>query len=60
MRSVQPYLAPKHGPAETMDYDSSAYHMFHHMNAEWPCLSFDVIRDALGAKRNKVRACGAS
>lgn len=34
-----------------MDYDSSAYVMFHELGMEWPCLSFDVVRDNLGAMR---------
>jgi len=51
--AVQTYVPGKHAPAETMDYDSSAYHMFHHLNVEWPCLSFDVIRDNLGVRRTK-------
>ena len=38
---------------ETLNYDSSAYSMFHSMRPEWPCLSFDVVKDNLGAKRTK-------
>lgn len=40
-----------------MDYDSSAYIMFHAMNVEWPCMSFDIVRDSLGVKRTQVRIC---
>lgn len=40
-----------------MDYDSSAYVMFHAMNVEWPCMSFDVVRDSLGVKRTQVWIC---
>ncbi len=28
--------------------------MFHSMQLEWPCLSFDVIPDKLGMQRTKV------
>ena len=37
-----------------MDYDNSAYRMYHRLNVEWPCLSFDVIHDNLGAIRRRV------
>jgi ribosome assembly protein RRB1 len=29
--------------------------MLHRMNLEWPCLSFDIIRDNLGYQRTKVQ-----
>jgi len=38
---------------ETLNYDSSAYTMFHRLRPEWPSLSVDVIRDNLGARRTK-------
>jgi len=31
-------------PGEVLVYDRSAYDMLHQLNAEWPCLSFDVVR----------------
>jgi hypothetical protein len=37
---------------EVLDYDSSAYTMYHKMHVEWPCLTFDVVRDAHGANRS--------
>lgn len=40
---------------DQLEYDSSAYDMIHFMKVEWPCLSFDVIRDALGNNRQRVR-----
>ena len=39
---------------EVLDYDSGAYKLYHAMNVEWPCLSFDIIEDRLGQGRTKV------
>jgi ribosome assembly protein RRB1 len=39
---------------EELEYDPSAYIMYHSMRTEWPCLSFDVIRDNLGDNRLRV------
>ena len=36
---------------EQLDYDSTAYLMFHRLRVEWPCLSFDVIPDNLDPLR---------
>lgn len=41
---------------EVLDYDSSAYDMYYAMTAEWPSLSFDIVRDNLGAVRTRVRS----
>ena len=38
---------------ETLDYDPSAYIMYHSMTAEWPCLSFDFMKDGLGDGRQR-------
>jgi ribosome assembly protein RRB1 len=38
---------------ETLEYDPSAYIMYHSMTAEWPCLSFDFMRDGLGDGRQR-------
>mmetsp|Transcript_50760 Transcript_50760/g.99474 ORF Transcript_50760/g.99474 Transcript_50760/m.99474 type:complete len:476 (-) Transcript_50760:238-1665(-) len=38
---------------EEMDYDESAYTAFHRMTVNWPCLSFDCIKDSLGHQRSK-------
>ncbi|KXS13583.1 WD40 repeat-like protein [Gonapodya prolifera JEL478] len=39
------------GPDEVLVVDNSAYEMLHAMSVEWPCLSFDVLRDGLGEDR---------
>lgn len=38
---------------EELEYDSTAYHMYHSLRPEWPCLSFDVMRDSLGTNRSR-------
>jgi len=43
----------KLAPGEELEYDPSAYEMFHSMSTEWPCLSFDVVPDKLGIARTK-------
>ena len=39
---------------EALDYDPSAYVMYHSLQTEWPCLSFDIIKDSLGDNRQRV------
>jgi ribosome assembly protein RRB1 len=38
---------------EQLEYDPSAYVMYHSLKTEWPCLSFDVVRDNLGDDRQR-------
>eukprot|EP00762_Andalucia_godoyi_P000204 ANDGO_02396.mRNA.1 Glutamate-rich WD repeat-containing protein 1 len=38
---------------ETLDYDPTAYNMFHQLRTEWPSLSFDIIRDKFGMARKR-------
>lgn len=38
---------------ETLEYDNSAYTMFHSLKTEWPCLSVAFIKDNLGMQRTK-------
>lgn len=39
---------------EDLEYDPSAYIMYHSMQTEWPCLSFDFLKDTLGDNRQRV------
>ncbi|KAI1349825.1 WD domain-containing protein [Xylaria sp. FL0043] len=34
--------------------DLGTYEMLHSLSTPWPCLSFDIVRDCLGDKREKV------
>jgi len=38
---------------EALEYDSTAYDTYHKLNVQWPCLSFDIMTDSLGAFRRK-------
>lgn len=44
------------GKDEILEPDESVYIMRHTMNVNWPCLSFDVLRDNLGDERQKFPA----
>nr|KAJ3421404.1 ribosome biosynthesis protein rrb1 [Polyrhizophydium stewartii] len=51
-KDVQVYLpGQKLDEGEVLVADQSTYEMLHAMHVEWPCLSFDVARDNLGAGR---------
>ena len=39
---------------ETLECDPSAYVMYHSLKMDWPCLSFDIMRDAYGEGRHRV------
>ena len=39
---------------ENMKYNKSAYNVLFEFHTEWPCLSFDIIPDNLGAVRTTV------
>ena len=44
------------GKDEFLEPDESVYIMRHSMNVNWPCLSFDVLRDNLGDERQRLPA----
>lgn len=41
---------------ESLSPDLSTYEMLHTLTAEWPCLSFNIIRDSLGENRKTYPA----
>ena len=41
---------------EVLVPDQTVYEMLHRMNVAWPCLSFDILRDALGNDRQSYPA----
>ena len=52
------YLPGRHILAkdEILEPDDSVYEMRHVMGVDWPCLSFDVLRDNLGDERQRYPA----
>ncbi|CAL1694149.1 unnamed protein product [Somion occarium] len=46
----------KLGKDEILEPDDSVYVMRHSMNVNWPCLSFDILRDNLGDFRQRFPA----
>ncbi|KAH6916932.1 glutamate-rich WD repeat containing 1 [Coprinopsis sp. MPI-PUGE-AT-0042] len=44
------------GDDEVLEADESVYIMRHAMRVNWPCLSFDVLRDSLGDERRRFPA----
>ena len=44
------------GKDEILEPDDSVYIIRHSMNVNWPCLSFDVLRDNLGDQRQRYPA----
>lgn len=41
---------------EILEPDDTVYIMRHSMNVNWPCLSFDILRDGLGDGRQRYPA----
>eukprot|EP00640_Fibrocapsa_japonica_P002429 CAMPEP_0113939616 /NCGR_PEP_ID=MMETSP1339-20121228/5908_1 /TAXON_ID=94617 /ORGANISM="Fibrocapsa japonica" /LENGTH=282 /DNA_ID=CAMNT_0000943185 /DNA_START=1 /DNA_END=845 /DNA_ORIENTATION=- /assembly_acc=CAM_ASM_000762 len=41
------------GTEVELEYDPSAYVMYHSLRSEWPCLSFDIVPDTLGENRTR-------
>ncbi|KAL5519250.1 RRB1 [Sanghuangporus vaninii] len=52
------YIPGRHVLAkdEVLEPDDSVYEIRHSMNVNWPCLSFDVLRDNLGDERQRYPA----
>jgi len=44
------------GQDEVLEADESVYIMRHAMRVNWPCLSFDILRDSLGDERRRFPA----
>ena len=44
------------GKDEILEADDSVYVMRHSMNVNWPCLSFDILKDNLGYERQRYPA----
>lgn len=44
------------GKDEILEPDDSVYLLRHNMNVNWPCLSFDILRDNLGDQRQRFPA----
>lgn len=44
------------GKDEVLEADDSVYIMRHPLGMDWPCLSFDVLRDNLGDERQRYPA----
>ena len=40
------------GEDEELDYDPTAYDCLHRFMLDWPCLSFDIVKDDLGGPRS--------
>lgn len=38
---------------EELDFDPSAYEMLHRFATEWPCLTFDIVKDGKGVGRKE-------
>jgi ribosome assembly protein RRB1 len=41
------------GEEVELEMDPTAYKMYHTLSPEWPCLSFDLLRDPLGDNRQR-------
>ena len=53
IQSWNPLTAKAIQPGEKLEMDPSAYKMYHALTAEWPSLSFDILRDELGDHRTR-------
>ena len=57
IQSWNPLTAEAMQPGEKLEMDPSAYKMYHALTAEWPSLSFDILRDDLGDHRTRFPHC---
>lgn len=57
IQSWNPLTGEPIQPGEKLEMDPSAYKMYHALTAEWPSLSFDILRDDLGEHRNRFPHC---
>ncbi|KAI1793164.1 glutamate-rich WD repeat containing [Ganoderma leucocontextum] len=57
-QAPEPFIPGVHklGKDEILEPDESVYIMRHNMTTNWPCLSFDVLRDSLGDQRQRYPA----
>lgn len=53
VQSWNPLTGEALQPGEKLEMDPSAYKMHHALSPEWPCLSFDFLRDDLGESRSR-------
>ena len=53
IQSWNPLTGEPVQPGEKLEMDPSAYKMYHALTAEWPSLSFDILRDDLGEHRTR-------
>ena len=53
----QTFIPGRHklSPGEVLAPDLSTYEMLHNLEAPWPCLSFDILRDRLGEGRARKK-----
>ncbi|OEJ80537.1 Ribosome assembly protein RRB1 [Hanseniaspora osmophila] len=46
-----PHLSKPLGPDEVLEADPTVYEMLHNVNLPWPCMTLDILPDALGSER---------
>lgn len=51
-----PHRSKPLGPDEVLEADPSVYEMLHNVNMPWPCLTLDILPDALGSERRTYPA----
>jgi ribosome assembly protein RRB1 len=53
IKSWNPLTGEPLEPGQKLEMDPSAYKMHHALNADWPSLTFDFLRDDLGESRTR-------